>query len=119
MVGQKEEVRKPGPEKRRGTDTGSLGLGGRGGKHSLWGVRQERRVRETTLRAQETLWWDLKSRCCNVSVGLSTKTLTYPGAITPSPTTLASRRPCKCFCLCIFCFVLFLAWLSLFCIPGT
>lgn len=49
-----------------------------------------------------------EEQCWNVSVGLSTRTLAYPGAITPSPTTaLASRQPCKCFCLCIFCFVLF------------
>lgn len=59
-------------------------------------MRQGRRVQETSLRAQETLWWDLKCKYCDVSVGLSTKTLTYPGAITPSSTTLASRRSCKC-----------------------
>lgn len=98
MAGQKEEVGKAGPQERMGNRCWQPGVG----KLSLWGVR----VQETSLRAQETLWWDLKSRS-NVSVGLSTKTLTYPGAITLSPTTLASRRPCKCFCLCIFCFVLF------------
>lgn len=41
-------------------------------------VRQNRRVQETSLRAQ-TLWWDLKSRCCDNSLELSPKTLTDPG----------------------------------------
>lgn len=46
----------------RGTGAGSLGMGG-----EMGAVRQERRVQETSLRAQETLWWDLKSKCCDAS----------------------------------------------------
>lgn len=69
---------------------------GRDERGEMGAVRQGRRVQETSLRAQETLWWNLKCKCCDVSVGLSSKTVTYPGAITPSSTTLASRRPCEC-----------------------
>ena len=98
-VGQEAEVIKPGPENGRRCWQPGVGRG------RLEGLRQDGRVQETPIWAQETLWWDLKSGCCDVAVGLSPKTLTYPGAITPSPTTLASRQM---LCLLVFfCFVLF------------
>lgn len=59
-----------------------------------------------SLRAQETLWWTLKSRCCDA--GLSPKTLTHPGAIlSQAPPPWPPGGPANALSLCIFCFVLF------------
>lgn len=62
---------------------------------------------DISLRAQETLWWDLKCKHCDVSVGLSSKTLTYPGAITPSSSNWPPGGPANALSLYfLFCSVL-------------
>lgn len=55
---------------------------------------------ETSLRAQETFRWDLKSGCCDVFAGLSPKTLAASAA------SLASGGPASAPSLCSY-FVLF------------
>lgn len=64
----------------------------RGGEERgvMGALRQNKRVQETSLGAQETFWWDLKSGCCDVFVGLSPKTLAYPAAMAARAASLAS-----------------------------
>ena len=64
----RQRARKPGPETGGRRWQPGVGMSVGGGKA---GGTEDGRVQETPLRVQETLWWDLKSRCDDVAVGLS------------------------------------------------
>ena len=66
----RQRARKPGPETGGRRWQPGVGMSVGGGKA---GGTEDGRVQETPLRVQETLWWDLKSRCDDVAVGLSPK----------------------------------------------
>lgn len=78
------------------------GGGGGGG-----GGTEDGRVQETPLQAQETLWWDLKSRCDDVAVGLSPKPSPALGPSPQVPPPWPPGDPANAPSLYIFCFVLF------------